>query len=98
MERARIILGCLAGRSVTAIARRCQTRPHTVIKWRTRFAEKEGPEGTGGCATPRARRIYDEDFRNRVLVWSGGRGFVGSITVPMIALRLIAGLHALFPL
>ena len=39
VERARIILGCLAGRRVTEIARECRTRPNTVIKWRARFAE-----------------------------------------------------------
>lgn len=39
VERARIILGCAAGLQVKEIARRCHTRPKTVIKWRTRFAQ-----------------------------------------------------------
>lgn len=66
MERARIILGCLAGQRVTEVARRCRTRPNTVIKWRARFAEK-GLKGLEDAPRPGARRIYDEDFRNRVL-------------------------------
>ena len=66
VERARIILGCLAGRRVTEIARECRTRPNTVIKWRTRFAES-GLKGLEDAPRPGAKRIYDEDFRNRVL-------------------------------
>ena len=66
VERARIILGCLAGRRVAEIARECRTRPNTVIKWRTRFAES-GLKGLEDAPRPGAKRIYDEDFRNRVL-------------------------------
>src|ERR1039457_3228132 len=43
VERAQIILGCLAGKRVKEVARACHTRPNTVIKWRQRFAQQ-------GCA------------------------------------------------
>ena len=66
VERARIILGCLAGRRVKEIAREGRTRPNTVIKWRTRFAES-GLKGLKDAPRPGAKRIYDESFRNRVL-------------------------------
>src|SRR5207245_5071789 len=39
IERARIILGCLAGKRVKEVAGICHTRPNTVIKWRQRFAQ-----------------------------------------------------------
>lgn len=63
---ARIILGCMAGEQVQEIARRCQTRPNTVIKWRGRFAE-HGLKGVDDAPRPGAQRVYDEDFRHRVL-------------------------------
>lgn len=66
VERARIILGCVAGQRVKEIARRCHTRPNTVIKWRVRFSQ-HGLKGLVDAPRPGAKRIYDEDFRNRVL-------------------------------
>ena len=66
VERARIILGCIAGEPVKGIARRCQTRPNTVIKWRGRFAHHR-LKGLEDAPRPGARRIYDEPFRDRVL-------------------------------
>src|SRR5688572_28968322 len=66
VERARIVLGCLAGERVKEIARRCHTRPNTVIKWRQRFAQ-HGLKGLEDAPRPGAKRVYDEDFRNRVL-------------------------------
>lgn len=66
VERARIILGCVAGQRVKEIARRCHTRPNTVIKWRVRFAQ-HGLQGLEDAPRPGAKRIYDESFRNRVL-------------------------------
>src|SRR5258708_5634710 len=66
VERARIILGCVAGHAVKEIARQCDTRPNTVIKWRQRFAGK-GLKGLEDAPRPGARRLYDEGFRNRVL-------------------------------
>jgi len=66
VERARIILGCLAGQRVKEIARQCHTRPNTVIKWRGRFSE-HGLKGLEDAPRPGAERVYDEVFRNRVL-------------------------------
>lgn len=66
MERARIILGCVAGERVKEIARRCQTRPNTVIKWRQRFVA-EGLKGLEDAPRPGAKPIYDQEFRNKVL-------------------------------
>jgi transposase len=66
VERARIILACLAGERVKEIARRCHTRPNTVIKWRVRFSQ-HGLKGLEDAPRPGAQRVYDEDFRNRVL-------------------------------
>ncbi|HEX3718122.1 MAG TPA: helix-turn-helix domain-containing protein, partial [Verrucomicrobiae bacterium] len=39
IERARIILGCLAGKRVEEVAHLCHTRSNTVIKWRQRFTK-----------------------------------------------------------
>ncbi len=66
VERARIIIGCLAGRRVREIARQCQTRPNTVIKWRQRFVG-QGLKGLRDAPRPGAQRRYDEAFRKRVL-------------------------------
>jgi transposase len=66
IARAQIILGCLAGRKVKAIAQACHTRPNTVIKWRQRFAER-GLAGLHDAPRPGAKPVYGEDFRNRVL-------------------------------
>jgi transposase len=66
VERAQIILGCLAGKRVTEVARACHTRPNTVIKWRQRFAQ-QGLAGLRDAPRPGAKRVYGEDFRKRVL-------------------------------
>lgn len=66
IERARIILGCLAGRRVKEVARTCHTRPNTVIKWRQRFAH-DGLAGLRDAPRPGAKPVYGADFRNRVL-------------------------------
>lgn len=66
VERARIVLGCVAGERVKEVARRCHTRPNTVIKWRARFAE-HGLAGLEDAPRPGAKPVYDEAFRNRVL-------------------------------
>jgi transposase len=66
VERAQIILGCLAGRRVREIASQCHTRPNTVIKWRQRFVS-HGMRGLQDAPRPGARRRYDEAFRKRVL-------------------------------
>jgi lysophospholipase L1-like esterase len=62
IERARIILGCLAGKRVKEVARTCHTRPNTVIKWRQRFAQ-HGLLGLRDAARPGAKPVYGADFR-----------------------------------
>jgi len=66
IERAQIILGCLAGKRVKEVARICHTRPNTVIKWRQRFA-LHGLRGLRDASRPGAKPVYGADFRNRVL-------------------------------
>ena len=66
VERAQIILGCLAGKRVNEVARACHTRPNTVIKWRQRFVQ-QGLAGLRDAPRPGAKRVYGEDFRKRVL-------------------------------
>src|SRR2546425_11975721 len=66
IERARIILGCLAGKRVKEVAGICHTRPNTVIKWRQRFAQ-HGLAGLRDAPRPGAKPVYGVDFRNRVL-------------------------------
>ena len=66
VERAQIILGCLAGKRVKEVARACHTRPNTVIKWRQRFVQ-QGLAGLRDAPRPGAKRVYGEDFRKRVL-------------------------------
>src|ERR1700758_146118 len=61
VERARMIIGCLAGRRVSEVARPCHTRPNTVIKWRQRFVS-QGLKGLRDAArSPAAiRRSFSE--------------------------------------
>lgn len=65
-ERARMVLGCILGESVQAVATRCHTRPNTVIKWRDRFLAHR-LEGLQDAPRPGAKPIYDAAFRQRVL-------------------------------
>jgi transposase len=66
VERARIILGCLEGRSVTRIAHDLRIRPNTVIEWRHRF-EKEGIQALRDRPRSGKPPRYGVDFRNQVL-------------------------------
>ena len=66
VERARMVLGCVAGVAVQQTARECGTRPNTVIKWRNRFVHL-GLPGLQDRPRPGAKRKYNESFRNRVL-------------------------------
>jgi len=97
IERARIILGCLAGRGVKEVARTCRTRPNTVIKWRQRFAQR-GLAGLRDALRPGAKPVYGEEFRKRVLAlleqpppagqacWDG----------PAVAVELKGSVHAVW--
>jgi transposase len=97
VERARIVLRCLEGMAVSAIARELKLRPNTVIDWRRRFAA-EGVVGLLDRARSGKPRRYTEEFRNQVLatlelppprgqaVWDG----------PAVAKHLGASVHAVW--
>ena len=97
VERAQIILGCLAGGRVTAVATACHTRPNTVIKWRQRFVQR-GLAGLHDAARPGAKPVYGVDFRNRVLALleqpppAGQAGWDG----PAVAAALNGSTHAVW--
>jgi len=97
IERAQIILGCLAGKGVKEVARVCHTRPNTVIKWRQRFAHR-GLAGLQDAPRPGAKPVYGADFRNRVLALletpppSGQASWDG----PAVATALNGSVHAVW--
>jgi transposase len=97
--RANIILGCLAGESVSQIARRLKVRPNTVIDRRRRFAT-EGLQSLQDHPRSGKPVHYDAAFRERVLrlletppppgqaCWDGGA----------VAAALGASVHAVWRL
>jgi transposase len=97
VERARIILGCLAGKRVQEVARQCHTRPNTVIKWRQRFAS-QGLKGLRDAPRPGAERKYDEAFRQRVLAVLEQPVPVGQATWdgPAVAKEVNGSVHAVW--
>jgi transposase len=65
--RAKIILGCAAGLTNTAVARRVRSSNQTVGLWRTRFIER-GLEGLLDEPRPgRARQIEDDEIEDVVI-------------------------------
>jgi len=70
VERARIVLGCLDGKPVSAVAASLKVRPNTVIDWRRRF-ETEGIAGLEDRARSGKPPRYTEEFRKQVLSHSG---------------------------
>lgn len=97
VERARILLGCLAGQPVQAVARQCRTRPNTVIKWRQRFVQ-QGLSGLHDAPRPGAKPIYGVAFRNRVLALLEQPPPAGQSTWdgPAVAARLGGSVHAVW--
>jgi transposase len=97
VERARIVLQCLEGKAVSAVARDLKIRPNTVIDWRRRF-EREGMAGLHDRPRSGKPRRYTEAFRNQVLAtlelppprgqarWDG----------PAVAQHLEASVHAVW--
>lgn len=97
VERAKIILQCVQGHSVSDIARRLRVRPNTVIDWRRRF-DREGVIGLADRPRPGKPRQYGADFRKQVLavleapppkgqaVWDG----------PAVARHLKTSVHAVW--
>lgn len=66
VERARIILRCLAGKAVNAIAQDLKIRPNTVIDWRRRF-DRDGIVGLVDRPRSGKPRQYSKEFRNQIL-------------------------------
>jgi len=64
--RAKMILGCLYGKSVTAVAKHLHVRPNTVILWRQRFTA-QGIKGLRDQPRSGKPPKYGEEFRNQVL-------------------------------
>lgn len=97
VERARIVLQCLEGKRVSAVAWDVKVRPNTVIDWRRRF-EREGIAGLHDRPRSGKPRRYTEEFRKQVLatvelppprgqaIWDG----------PAVARHLNASVHAVW--
>ena len=97
VERAKIIIGCLEGKSVSQISRDLKIRPNTVIDWRRRF-EKKGIGGLYDRSRSGKPPQYGEEFRNQVLatleqpppagqaIWDG----------PAVAKHLKGSVHAVW--
>ena len=66
VERARIVLGCLAGKRNDEIAAQLGVRTGTVGTWRKRFA-KEGLAGLSDRARPGKPPLYPADLKQRIL-------------------------------
>jgi len=97
VERALIILGCLAGKRVQDVALTCRTRPNTVIKWRQRFAQR-GLAGLRDEPRPGKKPTYGLDFRNQVLALLEQPPPVGQATWdgPAIATALNSSVDAVW--
>ena len=97
VERARIVLGCLDGKAVGAIAESLKVRPNTVIDWRRRF-ESGGIAGLRDLPRSGKPPQYTGEFRKQVLltleepppkgqaVWDG----------PALAKHLKTSVHAVW--
>ena len=66
VERARIVLGSLAGKTLQEVARELNISMPTVSKWRKRFA-LFGVRGLLDRFRPGKPPVYGREFRNRVL-------------------------------
>lgn len=64
--RARIVLGAADGLGTKALAQALRTRPATVIKWRTRFAQ-QGRAGLEDAPRPGAKPVYTKTTEQRIL-------------------------------
>jgi len=66
VDRARIILACLSGEPQAQIAKRLNTRPNTVSKWRLRFAQ-HGLKGLADAPRSGKPPIYGPALRTKLL-------------------------------
>jgi len=97
VERARMIIGCLEGRSVNRIARDLKIRPNTVIEWRRRF-EKGGIEALRDRPRSGKPPHYGAEFRNQVLALLEQPAPPGQATWDgrAVAERLMSSPHAVW--
>lgn len=66
VQRARMVLGCISGESIKAIAERLSTSEPTVIRWKNRFLN-HGINGLHDLGRSGRPAIYGEDFKRLVL-------------------------------
>lgn len=66
VQRGKIILKCLEGKTVTQVARELEIRPNTVTDWRRRF-ESDGIDGLFDRPRTGKPIEYGDEFRNMVL-------------------------------
>lgn len=97
VERAKIIMKCIQGQSVSQIAKDLKIRPNTVIDWRRRFRQS-GIAGLHDLPRSGKPPLYGQEFRNKVLevleqpppvgqaVWDG----------PAVAKQIGASVHAVW--
>lgn len=97
VERARIVLGCLDGKPVGALAESLNVRPNTVIDWRRRF-EKEGIGGLRDRQRSGKPPRYTTEFRNQVLATLEGPPPKGQAVWdgPALAKHLKTSVHAVW--
>ena len=97
VERAKLILQCVQGHSVSDIARSLRVRPNTVIDWRRRF-DREGLTGLADRPRSGKPQRYGADFRKKVLAVletpppKGQAGWDG----PAVARHLKTSVHAVW--
>lgn len=97
VERARIVLGCLDGIPVGALAESLNVRPNTVIDWRRRF-EKEGIPGLRDRQRSGKPPRYTTEFRKQVLATLEGPPPKGQAVWdgPALAKHLKSSVHAVW--
>jgi transposase len=66
VERAKIIMKCIEGQSVSQIAKDLKIRPNTAINWRRRFRQS-GIAGLHDLPRSGKPPLYGQMFRNKVL-------------------------------
>jgi transposase len=66
VERARIVLACVANDNQTAVAQALKTRPNTVNKWRNRFAS-HGLAGLDDAPRSGKPKTTGKDLRTKIL-------------------------------
>lgn len=97
VERAGMVLECIAGRKINAVAEQFNTRPNTVIKWRQRF-ERKRLAGLRDERRSGKKTVYGVAFRNEVLAMLEQPPPAGQATWdgPSVAARCKGSVHAVW--